>query len=169
MPTADLPIQQALHTLYRDHVGWLQSWLRKRLGDAFDAADVAHDTYVRVLASGTAPEPQESRRYLTQIAKGVAIDLYRRRRIEAAYLETVALLAPSDVPSEEHRALVVEALMEVDALLQRLPAKARQAFLLCRLDGLGYREIAQRLKVSVSSVEKYVAAALRICYESRYR
>ena len=167
MPVADLPVQQALHTLYCDHIGWLQGWLRKRLGDAFDAADVAHDTYVRVLASGTPPQPETSRRYLTQIAKGLAIDLYRRRQIEAAYLETMALLMPSEVPSEEHRALVIETLMELDALLQRLSTKARQAFLLCKLDGLSYRDIARQLKVSVSSVEKYIAAALQICYEFR--
>ncbi|MFT3803619.1 MAG: sigma-70 family RNA polymerase sigma factor [Burkholderiaceae bacterium] len=157
-----------VHALYRDHHGWLQGWLRKRLGNGFDAADLAHDTYVRVLASGLAPPPEESRRYLTQIAKGLAIDLHRRRRIEAAYLETVALLAPADAPSEETRAMIVQTLVELDALLRRLPARSRQAFLLHKLDGLSYREIAQQLGVSVSSVEKYIAAGLRACYEFRY-
>ncbi len=32
--------QQQLHLLYRDHHGWLQGWLRKRLGDREHAADV---------------------------------------------------------------------------------------------------------------------------------
>ncbi len=168
MSAAETALQQEVQTLYSDHHGWLYGWLRKRLGNAFDAADLAHDTYVRVLASGRAPQPEESRRYLTQIAKGLAIDLYRRRQIEAAYLDTLALLAPSEAPSEETRAMVVEALIELDALLQRLPTKSRQALLLCKLDGLSYREIAQQLNVSVSSVEKYIATALRICYEARY-
>ncbi len=61
-------------------------------------------------------------------------------------------------PRREERALAVEALVEVDTILHGLPAKARTALLLCRLEGLSYREIAQRLNVSVSSVEKYVAA-----------
>lgn len=167
MSAAELALQQEVQTLYSDHHGWLYGWLRKRLGNAFDAADLAHDTYVRVLASGQAPQPDDSRRYLTQIAKGLAIDLYRRRQIEAAYLETIAVLASAEAPSEETRAMVVEALVELDALLHRLPAKARQALLLCKLDGLSYREIAQQLKVSVSSVEKYIASALRICIEAR--
>lgn len=50
-----------------------QGWLRKRLGNAFDTADLAHDTYVRVLSSGQVPQPARSRRNLTQIAKGLAI------------------------------------------------------------------------------------------------
>lgn len=48
------------------------------------------------------------------------------------------------------------------------PLKARQALLLCKLDRLGYREIAQQLGVSVSSVEKYIARALLVCYQSMY-
>jgi RNA polymerase sigma-70 factor (ECF subfamily) len=42
------------------------------------------------------------------------------------------------------------------------------ALLLCKLDGLSYRDIAERLNVSVSSVEKYVAAALLACYQALY-
>ncbi|MGV8294512.1 sigma factor, partial [Pseudomonas aeruginosa] len=41
---------QPIEVLYGDHHGWLRGWLRKRLGNAFDAADLAHDTYVRILA-----------------------------------------------------------------------------------------------------------------------
>ncbi len=70
------------------------------------------------------------------------------------------------MPSEEARALVIEAVMEIDRVLQGLPSNARQALLLCKLDGLGYREIALQLKVSVSSVEKYIAAALLACHEA---
>jgi DNA-directed RNA polymerase specialized sigma24 family protein len=51
-------------------------------------------------------------------------------------------------------------------VLQGLPAKAREALLLRKLDGLSYRDIASRLAVSVSSVEKYVASALLACYQA---
>ncbi len=159
---------QEMHALYNDHHGWWRSWLRKRLANTSDAADLAHDTYMRVLVSGQAPRPEQSRRYLTRIAKGLAIDFYRRRQIEAAYLETLSRLEPSQVPCEETRALVVEALVELDRLLQGLPPRVRQALLLCKLDGLSYQDIAQQLEVSVSSVEKYIASALRACYEARY-
>jgi RNA polymerase sigma-70 factor (ECF subfamily) len=161
---AKLTLQQQIEILYVDHHGWLRGWLRKRLGNAFDAADVAHDTYLRVMRSGRVPEPDESQRHLTQIANGLVVDLYRRRQIEAAYLETIALLPAPLAPSEESRALAVETLIELDTILHGLPVKARIALLLRKLDGLSYREIARQLQVSVSSVEKYIAAGLRACY-----
>jgi len=152
-----------LEALYGDHHGWLRGWLRRKLGNAFDAADLAHDTYLRLLVSGSRPRPEQSRSFLTQIASGLLVDLYRRRRVEAAYLEALAHLPEAQAPSPEARALVIETLCQIDAILDSLPPKARQAFLLCKLEGLGYREIAARLRVSVSSVEKYIAHALRAC------
>ncbi|MES2531993.1 MAG: RNA polymerase subunit sigma, partial [Pseudomonadota bacterium] len=44
MPAAEPALHAPLHTLYRDHHGWLQGGLRKKLGNAFDAADLAQDT-----------------------------------------------------------------------------------------------------------------------------
>lgn len=165
MSAVEIP-NQTVEVLYSNHHGWLRGWLRKRLGNAFDAADLAHDTYVRVMVSGKIPGPEQSRSHLTQIANGLVIDLYRRRQLEAAYLEAIGLLPQGQVPSEESRALVIEALVEVDTILHGLAPRARTALLLCRLDGLSYREIAAELGVSVSSVEKYIAAGLAACYRA---
>lgn len=93
----------------------------------------------------------------------MVIDLYRRRRIETAYLELLES-EPADVSSSpESHTLVVEALVEIDTLLNKLPHKARQALLMRQLEGKSYKQIAQELDVSVSSVEKYVAKALQGC------
>jgi RNA polymerase sigma factor (sigma-70 family) len=159
---------QEMHTLYSEHHSWLRGWLRKKLGNAFDAADLAHDTYVRILATGSAPAPDQSRRFLTQIANGLVIDMYRRRQIEASYLEAVSLMPEPQVPSEETRLLIIETLIEIDTLLHRLPAKTRMALLLYKLDGLSYQEIAVQLQVSVSSVQKYITSALMACYDAIY-
>lgn len=164
--TAELALQQQVSSLYTDHHGWLRGLLRRKLGNAFDAADLAHDVYLHLMKTGRLPPAGESRRHLTQIANGMVIDLYRRRQIEAAYLEVLALVPEALAPSEEERALVLEALAEIDAVLHRLPAKARQALLLCKLDGMSYRGIAAELQVSVSSVEKYIAAGLLVCYQA---
>ncbi|MBS1210487.1 MAG: polymerase subunit sigma [Proteobacteria bacterium] len=163
---ADFAHQRQIERLYSEHHGWLRSWLRKKLGNAFDAADLAHDTYLRIMATERVPEPDESRRHLSQIANGLIIDLYRRRQIEAAYLDSLAQLPEQQAPSEEARALVIEALVEIDAILHGIAPKARKALLMCRLDGLSYREIADQLEVSVSSVEKYIAAGLLACHRA---
>lgn len=60
-----------------------------------------------------------------------------------------------------------QTLIEIDTILHNLPGKVRTAPLLRKLDGLSYREIAERLHVSLSSVEKYIATGLQALYESK--
>lgn len=154
-----------LEHLYRDHHGWLLGWLRRRMGGADHAADVAHDAYLRLLQGERMPHFDDARRYLTQIAKHLLIDQYRRQRVEAAYLETVRHLPEPQMPDAESRYLIIEALVAIDAMLQNLPGRVREALLLRQLEGLSYQQIALRLNVSVSSVEKYVARGLLACWQ----
>jgi RNA polymerase sigma factor (sigma-70 family) len=168
MATSELP-HQALRTLYNEHHLWLQSWLQRRLGSAFDAADLAHDTYERLICSNRTPDhPSKSRSWLVHIAKGLVVDLHRRRRLERAYLEALAQLPERETPSVEAREIALETLMEIDAILDGVSAKAREAFLLSRLDRLTYPEIAQRLNVSTASVQKYMLSTVKACYRGLY-
>jgi RNA polymerase sigma factor (sigma-70 family) len=154
--------------LYSSHHGWLYAWLRKKLGCAHQAADLAHDTYVRVISSGRLPQPEQSRAFLTQVAKHLVIDMYRRHRLEQAYQETVAALPQLEAPSVEARVLMLETLFEIDAMLGNMPPKVREAFLMSQLEGMTYAEIAARLDVTVSSVQKYMSRALCACYQIAY-
>lgn len=153
-----------LHSLYVNHHAWLHGWLRRKLGCTFAAADLAHDTYVRLIASRRLPQPEESRAYLMQIARGLVVDLYRHRQIEAAFRDSLALMPEDLWPSAEQQAILIETLTEIDAVLAALPAKVRDAFLLSRFDGLTYSEIAVKLDVSVASVRKYMLKAALACY-----
>ena len=153
-----------MHTLYVDHHGWLVGWLRRRLNDACDAADLAHNVYVRLLVSGRLPQPPQSRAYLMQVAKGLVVDLHRRRLLEQAYLDALAVLPMAQVPSLEDQAIVVETLMRVDAALQSLPARVREAFLLSQLDGWTYSAIALHLGLSVGAIRKYMLRAAQACF-----
>lgn len=156
-------LKQQLAQLYLDHHRWLYSLLRRMLGNSSDAADLAHDIYLKLLKRGCVPSPELSRCHLTQIAKGMVIDLYRRRQVEAGHLEGLKQQHEPLAPSEESRALVLETLAQIETTLRRQPAKTQQALLLHKLNGMGHRDIAAELKVSVSSVEKYIATALRAC------
>lgn len=149
--------------LYRDHHDWLFGWLRRRLGCEFDAADLTQDTYLRIMVSGRLPRPEQSRPFLIQVAKGLAIDLHRRRALERAYLESLASLPAGHAPSAERQQLVLEALVEIDKALDALPARVREAFLLSRFERLTYAAIAGRMGVSVAAVRKYMFKAATAC------
>lgn len=151
--------------LYSQNHGWLLGWLRGKLGNSFEAADVAHDTYVRVMDTGRLPEQaQQSRAYLVRIAKHLVVDIYRRRRLEDAYTEALLHLPPASAPSVEERALILETLCQLDAALDRLPLRVREAFLLSQFDGLTYSAIAEQMGVSVGSVRKYMLQAAQACF-----
>ena len=165
MAASDPSPRYPLHTLYQEHQGWLQGWLRKKLGCAFDAADLVHDTYLRVLARREPGDIREPRSYLATIAHGLMVNHLRRRDLERAYLETLAQLPQAQSPSPEERALALEALCEIDAMLDGLPVPVRRAFLLCQLEGLTHADIAKTLGVAVGSVRLYIARALRQCLE----
>lgn len=162
---SDLPPipAECAHALYVHHHAWLYGWLRRKLGCAFAAADLAHDAYVRLLAARRVPAPDQSRAYLMQIAKGLVIDLSRRRQIEAAFLEALAQVPEALWPSPESRAVVLETLAEIDSVLAALPRNVRETFLLSRFEGLTYPEIAERLGVSAASVRKYMVKAVHAC------
>ncbi len=164
---ADAPLQP-LDSLYRDHHGWLQGWLRRRLGDRERAADIAHDTFLRLLVTRRMPEQGDGRRFLAQIARNLVIDQWRRQRVRQAYLDSLAALPEPEIPSLETRAIVIETLMQIDAMLDSMPTKVREAFLLSQFEGLSHAQIAERLAVSVSSVQKYLMRAITACYQVLY-
>lgn len=163
MSANDLSLRSAVDVLYSDHHGWLQGWLGKRLGNTFDAADLAQDTFVRVIKARTALDIREPRPYLSMIAKGLLIDLFRRRSLEQSYLEVLAAMPQEQHPSLEEQAIMLQALMEIDRLLLGLGPRVRQAFILSQFDGLTYPQIAERLGVSVRTVNNHMAKAMEHC------
>lgn len=149
-------------SLYGTHHGWLKSWLTRKLQSAFDADDIAQDTFLRVMVSETLSTIRDPRSFLCTIAKRVMVDLFRRNALEKAYLEMLALM-PEGERSPEERESQLETLQLLDSMLDGLNGKTREAFLLSQLDGLTYSEIAHKLGVSISSVKKYVAKAVEHC------
>lgn len=154
----------SLHSLYQAHHGWLHQWLRRRLGCSDTAADLAQDTFLRLLTRDEPLAPlREPRAYLTRIAQGLMANHWRRQDIERAYLDALAAAPAATALSPEEHHLILETLQRIDALLRGLPGKVRQAFLLSRLDGVRYSEIAMTLGVSERMVKKYIAQAMLHC------
>lgn len=154
--------------LYQTHHRWLRSWLTGRVGCREHAADLAQDTFVRLLKARQVSPLKEPRAYLSSIARGLMIDQFRRRALEKAYLESLASLPEQEAPSEEQRLVILDTLERLDLALHKLLPRARQAFLLAQLDGLPLNQIALQLNVSRATVERDLAKALGACYRLRY-
>ena len=151
-----------MQALYVDHHRWLESWLRRQLGCAHQAADLSQDTFEQVLqgsTSGQLPALREPRAYLTVIAKRVLFNFWRRRDLERAYLEALATVAEEFAPSAEERVAVLQALERLDAALDGLPPKARRVFLKNQIEDKSYAQIAEELSMPVISVRRAMAKA----------
>lgn len=153
--------------LYREHQGWLRGWLRKRLGCPQHAADVTHDTFLRILSAPERLELQQPRSFLGTVARRLLVDRARREVLERTYLEELQrqVDAGHSMPSAEAVASALQLLEQLAAALQGLAPRVRTAFLLRQLEGLAQDEIAARLRVSTRMVRKYLVQALLHCHQ----
>ncbi|BBA35814.1 RNA polymerase [Methylocaldum marinum] len=155
-----------LNLMYVSHHGWLVGWLRNKLGCPDFAADLAQDTFLRVMLAREYENIREPRAYLTTIAHGLVVNHWRRLDIERAYLEALACQPEPLVPSPEQRALILETLYEIDALLGALSPQVKSAFLLSQIEGLKYEDIARLIGVSLITVKRYMKQAFLHCLAS---
>lgn len=150
---------------FRSDYKWLADRLRFRLGCRHAAEDVSSEAFVQLAAISDVSAVREPRALLTTIAQRIIFEQWRRKDLEKAYLQALALEPQRVQVSVEEQALVLESLLAIDRALGRLSEKARTAFLHSQLDGMTYAEIGQKLGVSARMVREYMAKALAACYE----
>ncbi|WP_420139707.1 RNA polymerase sigma factor [Sphingomonas sp.] len=124
-----------------------------------DAEDLLQDAYVGLLARSAPVRNEEA--FLVRAAVNRGRDTWRRERVrgehgDPALLETLADCAP--MPDEAM--IMRERLKRVRDGVDRLSPRTREIFLMQRLEGYSYRQIADRLAISPSAVEKHMAKAM---------
>lgn len=157
-----LPEHQ-LVMLYQNHYSWIYTWLYKKLHNPSDAADLAQDTFVRVMSKTYQLELEYPRAYLTKVATGLAINWIHRKKVEEAYLQVLSEQPELIQSSPEKDLLIIETLTEVIQLLSELPEIVRLAFLYVQLEELKHHEIAEKLDISVSTVKRHIQRAYIHC------
>jgi len=154
-----LSIEQAFQ---RYHEG-LMRFLNHRLRSEEDAADVAQETYVRLVQRYRHDlEDETAYTLIFRIAANIANDQLRRRKTRYASQHcSLEVMAPlSEAPSQERQMAAKQQLDLLYAAIERLPPKCQQVFLLNRVDHMTYPQIARHCDISVKMVEKHIAKAL---------
>ncbi|MGF7156019.1 sigma-70 family RNA polymerase sigma factor [Novosphingobium gossypii] len=161
--------RSAIGSVYADHGSWLQRWLSSRTRCPHSAADLAQDTFCRLLETGLPTPLRDVRNYLSVVARRLLIDDIRRRDIERAYLQAVSVTTGHCDELTPERIVAAVALLDgLVQLLDGLTGPVREAFLLRRIDGLTHEQIADRLSVSDRTVKRYIAQAYAVCYDFAY-
>lgn len=153
--------------LYAEHNSWLKGWLYRRLGCSSQAADLAQDTFMRLLSAqpttGERLIPDRPRAYLATVGHRLVCDYFRRQSLERAYLDMLARLPEIVQLSPEEQWQMRETLAQLDALLDRLKPVVRTVFLLAQLEGLTYAHIARQLGIGERTAKRHLATAFEAC------
>lgn len=148
---------------YRSTLTPLRRYLARLLGNTPEAQDVAHDAYMRVYPTITQQNADRPEALLYVTARRLAINRLKRRSIsplapEGASLETAA----SASPGVEQQVMARQEMQMLQQAIAELPEGCRTVLLLRKVELLSHREIADRLGIAISTVEKQHARALRL-------
>jgi len=155
--------------LYRATLAPLRRYLSRLVGSNSDAQDIAQDAYLRVfLAMRDDKGVREPQAFLYTAAKHIALNQLRRRHLEpiSGLSVTIEETTPSPTPGVEQLVIARQEWEQFETALAGLPAGCRRVLLLRRVERLSPDEIADRLGIARSSVEKHLARALRLLRES---
>ncbi|MHC8328427.1 sigma-70 family RNA polymerase sigma factor [Pseudomonas sp. LB1P83] len=160
MSGTDVSHRNNVGGLFRAHYPWLCARLRRHSGVGFSVEDIAAETFVQLLESPGLTPIREPRALLTTIAHRLIYQLWRHRDLEHQHLNQLQHI---DVKSPEELVQLSQSLHGLDRTLDRLPGKVRATFLLSRIDGLTYPQIAAELSISQRSVSVYMTRSQALC------
>lgn len=144
--------------MFDNYFDSVRSYLFYRGADKELATDLAQDVFMRIWEKQPAIDSKGIYGLLYKIAGDMFISKYRRETLELNYRKT--LKYDIDNVSPEDRLYYNELEASYSKALAALNEKQRIVFLMARMEGLKYQEIAQRLNISVKAVEKRMSAAL---------
>jgi len=154
---------EAIEVIYRREAPRLARCFRRhmRTGEE-DVPDLVQESFARLAGARSRTALLQPAAYLQRIARNLLFDRSRRTEIRLARLHLpVDELAALAVPPEQAFALEAEQLMRLyRQAVAELPDKTRHAFLLHRIEGLGYKAIGAELGISVPTVQYHIARAL---------
>lgn len=159
----DKPRPSDFAGLYRATVAPLRRHLARILGNPSEAQDVAHDAYLKVYPVMEKQSAEKPEALLYTTARRLAFNRLKRRRISPLAPEPpVAELSASQAPGVVQQVMARQEWQHLEQAIAQLPEGCRTVLLLRKIELLSHQEIASRLGIAISTVEKQHARALRL-------
>lgn len=160
---SDVRIEAAeFRDLYREEAPALVRFFRRRLRSSDEAEDLAHETLARFLRASPTTKIVTPQAYLKRIAGNLLRD-----RAQSASTRLSELSVPLDesmepsTPYDQHRELVArEELEHFGVILQQLKPRTLEIFMMSRVDGYTYKEIAKKLGMTLFGVKWHMLKAI---------
>lgn len=151
----------------------LLAFIRRRIDDAAEAEDILQEALYELVAAARLEQPVEQvGAWLTRVARNRIIDRFRRKRPELLAdrsalsepeggIEELLPAADGTPETEVMRAVLLE---EIETAIAALPREQREVFVAQELDGVSFRELAERTGVSINTLlsrKRYAVRTLR--------
>ncbi len=149
--------------LPEDSKGWhkLLCTVARATHNKVGAEDLLHEAFLRLAKYGKRKDVKNPYAFLVRIAVNLSKDEFRhqrvRNRIELGALDLTNI--STNEPLQCEALISRERLKRVEEGLAQLSPRTREIFLMHRIDGLKYPEIAERMGITVSAIEKHIAKA----------
>jgi len=132
-----------------------------------DAEEIVQEVFLRIWEKRKDIQEHLSfKSYLFTITYNTSISLIRKRIRETRYVNSIhSIQVPPDLHTPSSDMEYLELKKKVEETIEKLPDRQRQTYLMSRKEGLSYREIADKLGVSVNTVENHMVKALRFLRE----
>lgn len=157
--------EQAFELFFRKYYTRLSSFAYRYVDDIEDVKDIVADLFLKLWESREKINPDDSLgAYLFTAAKHQCLNYIRHKALESKYFE-VYQTAYSSVLDEESLSYPNELSEVVQKTCESLPLRCREVFEYSRFDGLKYVEIADKMGISVKTVEAHMKKALAIFRE----
>lgn len=158
---------RSLHSLgetFREHRGRLYQYLRRRLANEADAQELAQEAYLRLLRVSRNELVKDPQAYLYRVARNLVYEQNGRTLPAACWADDAELEALED-PSHDVEVEVEQArqALLLEKAVAELPPRHQAIVLLFCREGLSQREIAERVGLSKSMVQKCLANGIAHC------
>lgn len=148
---------------FDEYFNTIRNFIYFKVGDTDLAEDLAQDAFVKLWENRQKIDRSTLKSYLYTIANNITINRMKRRQLQFKYMAANPIGSENRSPEFELEMKEYEA--KLQQVISGMPDGSREVFLMNRLEDLKYREIAERLNISVKAVEKRMSKALTIIRE----
>ncbi|WP_025744024.1 RNA polymerase sigma factor [Aquimarina pacifica] len=150
--------EQVYNGLYKKHAESLRNHLYFKFGDLKQAEDIVQESFIKLWTKCSTIIYEKAASFLYTVSRNLYIDSLRSKKVALKFEKNSSPVQDNEDPYFHLR--TKEFKQKIEATISALPEKQREAFLLNRIEKLTYKEIAQKLEISQTAVEKRIANAL---------